>query len=58
MGIDGDRDWWDCHLGLDPAPPPGTRWLEVGPGAQGQRVRIDLAGRPGQAQTLAGRSRR
>lgn len=47
MGIEGERDWWDCHLGLDPAPAPGTRWLEVGPGAQGQRVRIDLTAPPG-----------
>ena len=53
MGVEDGRDWWDCHLGLDPAPPPGTRWLEVGPGAQGQRVRIDLARPPGRAPTLA-----
>ncbi len=52
MGVEGGRDWWDCHLGLDPAPPPDTRWLEVGPGAQGQRVRIDLATPPGRAQIL------
>ena len=52
MGIEGVRDWWDCHLGLDPAPAPGTRWLEVGPGAQGQRVRIDLAAPPGAAQIV------
>jgi hypothetical protein len=52
MGIEGGRDWWDCHLGLDPAPAPGTRWLEVGPGAQGQRVRIDLAGPPAAAQIV------
>ena len=53
MGVEDGRDWWDCHLGLDPAPPPATRWLEVGPGAQGQRVRIDLATPPGRALTLA-----
>jgi hypothetical protein len=47
MGIEDGRDWWDCHLALDPAPAPGTRWLEIGPGAQGQRVRIDLAAPPG-----------
>ncbi len=52
MGAEGERDWWDCHLGLDPAPAPGTRWLEVGPGAQGQRVRIDLAAPPGAAQIM------
>ena len=26
MGVEDGRDWWDCHLGLDPAPPPATRW--------------------------------
>jgi hypothetical protein len=52
MGIEDGRDWWDCHLGLDPAPAPGTRWLEVGPGAQGQRVRIDLAAPPGAVQIV------
>jgi hypothetical protein len=41
MGIE------DGRLALDPAPAPGTRWLEIGPGAQGQRVRIDLAAPPG-----------
>ena len=51
MGVEDGRDWWDCHLGLDPAPAADTRWLEVGPGAQGQRVRIDLAGAPGTAET-------
>ncbi len=53
MGIEDGRDWWDCHLGLDPAPAPGTRWLEVGPGAQGQRVRIDLATPPGAATIVS-----
>jgi hypothetical protein len=52
MGAEDGRDWWDCHLGLDPAPTPDTRWLEVGPGAQGQRVRIDLAGLPGTAEAV------
>ncbi|HEX9359283.1 MAG TPA: hypothetical protein VF933_36415, partial [Streptosporangiaceae bacterium] len=52
MGAEDGRDWWDCHLGLDPAPPPGTRWLEVGPGAQGQRVRIGLATPPRRTQAL------
>jgi hypothetical protein len=54
MGAHGDREWWDCHLGLHPAPAPGTRWLEVGPGAQGQRVRIDLAAPPGPVQIVTG----
>jgi hypothetical protein len=54
MGAHGDREWWDCHLGLHPAPAPGTRWLEIGPGAQGQRVRIDLAAPPGTAQIVTG----
>ena len=52
MGVEDGRDWWDCHLSLDPAPPPGTRWLEVGPGAQGQRVRIDLAAPPGTVRVV------
>jgi hypothetical protein len=52
MGVEDGRDWWDCHLGLDPAPAPGTRWLEVGPGAQGQRVRIDLTAPPGAVQII------
>ena len=47
MGAHGDREWWDCHLALNPPPAPGTRWLEVGPGAQGRCVRIDLAPPPG-----------
>ncbi len=53
-GVEDGRDWWDCHLGLDPAPPPDARWLEVGPGAQGQRVRIDLTAPPGPAQVVTG----
>lgn len=52
MGAEGGPDWWDCHLGLDPAPTPDIRWLEVGPGAQGQRVHIDLAGPPGMAEIV------
>jgi hypothetical protein len=52
MGIEDGRDWWDCHLALDPAPAPGTRWLEIGPGARGQRVRIDLAAPPGAVQIV------
>jgi hypothetical protein len=52
MDIEDGRDWWDCHLGLDPVPAPGTRWLEVGPGAQGQRVRIDLDAQPGAVQIV------
>jgi hypothetical protein len=52
MGVEDGPDWWDCHLGLDPAPAPGTRWLEVGPGAQGQRVRIDLGAPPGAVQII------
>ena len=43
MGIEDGRDWWDCHLGLTPALPAGARWLEVGPGAGGRCVRVDLA---------------
>ena len=52
MGHEDGRDWWDCHLSLDPAPPPGTQWLEVGPGAHGQRVRIDLAAAPGTVRVV------
>ncbi|MGO9219849.1 MAG: hypothetical protein ACLP5E_19125 [Streptosporangiaceae bacterium] len=52
MGVEDGRDWWDCHLSLDPAPPPGTQWLEVGPGAQGQRVRIDLTAPPGTVRVV------
>ena len=52
MGVEGGRDWWDCHLALDPVPAPGTRWLEIGPGAQGQRVRIDLAAPPEAVQVM------
>ncbi len=53
MGLEDGRDWWDCHLSLDPAPAPGTRWLEVGPGAQGRRVRIDLVPSPRAAAIVA-----
>jgi hypothetical protein len=43
MGIEDGRDWWDCHLGLTPAPPDGIRWLDIGPGARGRYVRVGLA---------------
>ena len=43
MGIEDGRDWWDCHLGLTPAPPDGIRWLDIGPGARGRYVRVELA---------------
>ena len=43
MGIEDGRDWWDCHLGLTPAPPDGTRWLDIGPGARGRYTRVELA---------------
>ncbi|HEY5352283.1 MAG TPA: hypothetical protein VIK57_07490 [Streptosporangiaceae bacterium] len=52
VGLEDGRDWWDCHLGLDPAPAPGTRWLEVGPGSQGRRVRIDLTAPPGTVRVV------
>ena len=40
MGIEDGREWWDCHLGLTPAPPDGIRWLDIGPGAHGRYVRV------------------
>jgi hypothetical protein len=43
MGIEDGREWWDCHLGLTPAPPDGIRWLDIGPGARGRYVRVELA---------------
>jgi hypothetical protein len=43
MGIEDGRDWWDCHLGLTPAPPDGIRWLDIGPGARGRYIRVELA---------------
>ena len=43
MGIEDGREWWDCHLGLTPAPPDGVRWLDIGPGARGRYVRVELA---------------
>jgi hypothetical protein len=46
MGIEDGRDWWDAHLGLTPPLPAGTRWLEIGPGAGGRYVRVDLAAPP------------
>lgn len=43
MGIEDGREWWDCHLGLSPAPPDGIRWLDIGPGSRGRYVRVGLA---------------
>jgi hypothetical protein len=43
MGIEDGREWWDCHLGLSPAPPDGIRWLDIGPGSRGRYVRVELA---------------
>jgi len=43
MGIEDGREWWDCHLGLTPAPPDGIRWLDIGPGARGRYVRVQVA---------------
>ncbi|HTT54342.1 MAG TPA: hypothetical protein VMH35_23370 [Streptosporangiaceae bacterium] len=43
MGIEDGREWWDCHLALTPAPPDGTRWLDIGPGARGRCIRVELA---------------
>lgn len=43
MGIEDGREWWDCHLGLTPAPPDGIRWLDIGPGSRGRYVRVELA---------------
>ena len=42
MGIEDGREWWDCHLGLTPAPPDGVRWLDIGPGARGRYARVEL----------------
>jgi hypothetical protein len=53
-GNHDEREWWDCHLTLNPAPAPETRWLEVGPGAHGRRVRIDLGAPPGAARIVTG----
>ena len=52
MGIEDGR-WWDGHLRLSPAPPAGTRWLDIGPGVDGTRRRIDLAARPTPAEVTA-----
>lgn len=43
MGIEDGREWWDCHLALTPVPPDGTRWLDIGPGARGRCIRVELA---------------
>lgn len=53
MGIEDGREWWDCHLGLSGPPGPGTRWLEVGPGAGGAHVRIGLTAPPLAAEVTA-----
>ena len=68
MGIEDGREWWDCHLGLTPAPPDGIRWLDIGPGARGRYARVELGtpdwaagiaatpGRPGPAARLLDRA--
>jgi hypothetical protein len=53
-GLEDGREWWDGHLGLSPAPPAGTRWLDIGPGARGAHVRIDLDAHPAPAEVTAG----
>ncbi len=45
-GLEDGREWWDCHLRLTPAPPPGTRWLDISPETGGPQARIGLAGPP------------
>ncbi len=52
-GIEDGREWWDAHLRLSPAPPPGTRWLGISPAAGGAQVRIDLAAPPTPAEVIA-----
>jgi hypothetical protein len=52
-GLEDGREWWDAHLGLSPAPPPGTRWLDISTGAGGTQVRIDLAAPPTAAAVVA-----
>jgi hypothetical protein len=52
-GLEDGREWWDGTVVLAPAPPPGTRWLEIGPQAGGPRARIDLAASPTPAEVAA-----
>jgi hypothetical protein len=53
-GLEDGREWWDAHLGLSPAPPPGTRRLDIGTGTDGTQVRLDLAAPPTPAEVVAG----
>jgi hypothetical protein len=52
-GLEDGREWWDGHLRLSPAPPPGTRWLDISPQTGGPQARIDLAGPPAPAEVIA-----
>ena len=52
-GLEDGREWWDGHLRLSPTPPPGTRWLDVGPETGSPQARIDLAGPPTPAEVTA-----
>jgi hypothetical protein len=47
---EGGREWRDCHLLLSATPPAESRWLEIGPGADGAYQRIDLSARPTPAE--------
>jgi hypothetical protein len=42
----GDGTQWEGHLNLSPAPPAGTRWLELAAGGDAPRLRIDLTDPP------------
>jgi hypothetical protein len=53
-GLEDGREWWDAHLALSPAPPPGTRRLDIGTGTDGTRVRLDLAAPLTPAEVVAG----